>query len=748
MLTRQFEGGDTKCGRYWSSGQYGPFSLKLVSMSGAKEEEDPGGGSASKSAGVFFNDMPTVKGADGHSDLKEDEEHNHTIRRTFELTHTGYPEHKPRTITHLQYLGWPDMNVPESPKDLLHFVREVDEAVDRANEDFDNDDDSDETPHTSPALLHCSAGVGRTGAFIVIDAVLDGIRREIRKRAREKRAIKVDKEDHNDDSSESDIEDHVHTSDAMDIDANVNSQRMALATSPSTASSPLSREALKRLDAAPIAETVPVATIRIGGDNSAKQNIHVPMVLPSEPTTTSHKLPFDKESLMVPQVLMPSGRTFGTPRHGNKIPIARSILKADFTVADADSMFTSPSPNPAFAMDVEPSLPPSAKFASSSSSGEGSTSGGDRASSSSGPGSVSSGRSLLSMHLALGMVSSSDDAPGRTDRSDSDSFLPVKLMPRGRARSDSGSVDSGVSSGANNSSSSGQLLSLPRSKPMSALGATSMSHSQSDAFTTAPSSPISHAVAQQQRSKRSSAPRLSLLAPKPLHPLQTPMAEVVDNPFESIQSLPALPPRLKSEKHAPASSSRSNLSSSSSIPSSTDNSSSIMSSTPAETSETPLSTHTMSRSSTPGKESPHERSPFGSAFDYTSPRKLHVDDSPPPLSTLEEPIRQILEDMREQRMSLCQSLRQYVFVHNAIIVGALQIVDEESMCLKPGDVSESGGNVDPSTTSAGQLHATGKRGASPTELPKENKKGDVALAKRPSINRGKSMSSGESTGSS
>jgi len=60
--------------------------------------------------------------------------------------------------------------------------------------------------------------------------------------------------------------------------------------------------------------------------------------------------------------------------------------------------------------------------------------------------------------------------------------------------------------------------------------------------------------------------------------------------------------------------------------------------------------------------------------------------SPDLLTEIEEPIRQVLEDMREQRMSLCQSLRQYVFVHLAILEGALAIVDQlsEEKELKKG----------------------------------------------------------------
>jgi len=41
-----------------------------------------------------------------------------------------------------------------------------------------------------------------------------------------------------------------------------------------------------------------------------------------------------------------------------------------------------------------------------------------------------------------------------------------------------------------------------------------------------------------------------------------------------------------------------------------------------------------------------------------------------------DPIRQVLEDMREQRMSLCQSLNQYVFCHRAICEGAIDLAEQ------------------------------------------------------------------------
>ncbi|KAJ6626986.1 hypothetical protein B0H10DRAFT_1997537 [Mycena sp. CBHHK59/15] len=141
--------------------------------------------------------------------------------------------------------------------------------------------------------------------------------------------------------------------------------------------------------------------------------------------------------------------------------------------------------------------------------------------------------------------------------------------------------------------------------------------------------------------------------------------------------------------------------------------------------------------------------------DYKEPRALHVRDgagSPTRLSALEDPIWEVVQDMREQRMSLCQSLRQYVFVHAAIIEGALMVVDEERVRgghtwrpavppppRRPAASARTrplGLTLLPSwDDGASGTLSTGKRLASPTELLKEDKKGEIVLSKRPSIKR-------------
>ncbi len=164
-----------KCGNYWADGEYGPLRLKCISTTG-DFEEDRGGTSQSSTFGAgggFFH-------APSDANVSEKEGDDNTVRRAFELSHDGCPGAPPRVVRQMQYVGWPDMDVPPNPKEFLDFMAEVDALVDSANSITSHDTESS---HHSPALLHCSAGVGRTGSFIIINAILDGIRREIRKSA-------------------------------------------------------------------------------------------------------------------------------------------------------------------------------------------------------------------------------------------------------------------------------------------------------------------------------------------------------------------------------------------------------------------------------------------------------------------------------------------------------------------------------------------------------------------------------------
>ena len=69
----------------------------------------------------------------------------------------------PFLVTHFYYLSWPDHGVPEYPTSLLGYLRRVRKS---------------HPPSGPPLLVHCSAGVGRTGTFIVLDAMLQRIQRE------------------------------------------------------------------------------------------------------------------------------------------------------------------------------------------------------------------------------------------------------------------------------------------------------------------------------------------------------------------------------------------------------------------------------------------------------------------------------------------------------------------------------------------------------------------------------------------
>ncbi|KAK9723342.1 Protein-tyrosine phosphatase [Popillia japonica] len=65
-----------------------------------------------------------------------------------------------RVIRHFHFTTWPDFGVPNPPHTLVRFVRAFREKV---------------APDQRPIVVHCSAGVGRSGTFICLDRIIQQI---------------------------------------------------------------------------------------------------------------------------------------------------------------------------------------------------------------------------------------------------------------------------------------------------------------------------------------------------------------------------------------------------------------------------------------------------------------------------------------------------------------------------------------------------------------------------------------------
>lgn len=65
-------------------------------------------------------------------------------------------EDERRSITQYHYLVWKDFMAPEHPHGIIKFIRQI---------------NSDYSVQRGPILVHCSAGVGRTGTLVALDSL-------------------------------------------------------------------------------------------------------------------------------------------------------------------------------------------------------------------------------------------------------------------------------------------------------------------------------------------------------------------------------------------------------------------------------------------------------------------------------------------------------------------------------------------------------------------------------------------------
>ncbi|XP_069128593.1 receptor-type tyrosine-protein phosphatase epsilon-like [Argopecten irradians] len=119
MVTNLIESGKTKCQQYWPSKGTENFGIITVTM---KREEN---------FGTF-------------------------VIRYFKVSKDTVT----RSVTQFHYTDWPDQKAPPSATSLVQFYRKVESLI---------------QPPDVPLVVHCSAGIGRTGTYIALACLVQEV---------------------------------------------------------------------------------------------------------------------------------------------------------------------------------------------------------------------------------------------------------------------------------------------------------------------------------------------------------------------------------------------------------------------------------------------------------------------------------------------------------------------------------------------------------------------------------------------
>eukprot|EP00088_Acartia_fossae_P011242 TRINITY_DN15652_c0_g1_i1.p1 TRINITY_DN15652_c0_g1~~TRINITY_DN15652_c0_g1_i1.p1 ORF type:complete len:612 (-),score=68.64 TRINITY_DN15652_c0_g1_i1:409-2019(-) len=132
MTTRTVERGRTKCGQYW------PLH-------------------------------PTTSMDCGHYRISCDTIVNYPDFILTELTLTDTSTNESRPVSHFAFSSWPDYGTPDTALSMLQFLQCVRERQSEMVAALDNWSGH---PLGPPIVVHCSAGIGRTGTFCTLDIAI------------------------------------------------------------------------------------------------------------------------------------------------------------------------------------------------------------------------------------------------------------------------------------------------------------------------------------------------------------------------------------------------------------------------------------------------------------------------------------------------------------------------------------------------------------------------------------------------